>query len=350
MTSATRFSPPVQAALNTIDEAAYTIRPDGTKVPQTSSPRIIATMLDLLNVRPGMRVLEIGTGSGFSTALLAHLVGDDGHVVSIEVDPALTERAGRLLRNHGHPNTDLLTGDGVKGAPGFNNHFDRIIAWATVDRIPRDWAVQALPGAVIVTPVNLTELAKTSAVVRSRYDDALPGLVAETLIPGGFVEACDRVLDQWLVPPRGVDALAHDDEDKPWWLSAHWLRTETGNHGQALLERLITGGRTVPGPLSGHENSSDFYAYLLTARPHGLTTAALGDPAWFIGCGNPDGITIITPSNGREAIHAGDNAATGTLNRWAEEWRELGRPGLARTRPQLEQDEHGWRVRTALST
>ncbi|MEV6986660.1 methyltransferase domain-containing protein [Sphaerisporangium sp. NPDC051017] len=345
----TSFSPPVQAALDMVDEASYTSEPDGTRIPQTSAPAIIATMLDLLDVDPGQRVLEIGTGSGYSTALLSRLVGDTGRVTSVEVIPDLTARAAELLRAHGSRNVELICGDGVKGAPGAVARFDRVIAWATVERIPDEWIRQITPEAVIVTPVNVTGLAKTFAIVRVGRDSE--NLEPQRLISGGFVEAHDQAVHQWLIPPYGADALTHDDQDRPWWLSATWLRTEgtaATASGEALLDRLIADARTVPGPLAETENPEGFYGYLLATRPAGLTTAALGDPAWRIGYTSPTGAALTSPSDAQHTIHAGDQEALHALTAWAENWRVLGRPGFDRLRPDLQRGEDGSLVRLTL--
>jgi protein-L-isoaspartate(D-aspartate) O-methyltransferase len=343
-----QFSTRVQAALDAVDEDTYTTAPDGERVPQSSAPRIIATMLDLLQVEAGMRVLEIGTGTGYSTALLTELTGTHGHVTSLEIDPALTTRARRLLTADGRTNTELITTDGRSGAPGRGEQFDRVIAWATVDQLPDAWMKQTTPEAIIVAPVNLTELAKTHAVVRARCDEASGGLTGETIIPGGFVEACDQVLDQWLIPPRGVDALTRDDADHPWWLSAEWLRRSGAQPGQTLLKQLINDPHNVPGPLTVTENGADFYAYLLATRPDGLTTAALGDPTWRIGATTPTSAAFIPAGKGQHAIHTGGPQALGKLLDWADHWRALGRPGYADLRPHLSPGEDGWTVRAAL--
>jgi protein-L-isoaspartate(D-aspartate) O-methyltransferase len=174
-----------QAALESVDEDSYTQQPDGTRIPQSSSRLVIAGMLDLLAVETGMRVLEIGTGSGYSTGLISHLVGDDGRLTSVEIDRILTARADQLLHHDGRRNVDLITGDGVKGTPGFHGHFHRVIAWATVEQIPGAWAAQAAPGAILVAPVNLTSLPKTHAVVRARYDATIPGFVGKNSFPAG---------------------------------------------------------------------------------------------------------------------------------------------------------------------
>jgi protein-L-isoaspartate(D-aspartate) O-methyltransferase len=347
MTSATGLTPRVQAALDAVDEASYTIRPDGTRVPQSSAPRIIATMLDLLSVQSGHQVLEIGTGSGYSTALLTELVGENGHVTTVEIDPDLTARARLLLHAHGHRNVDLITGDGRHRPPGSTNRFHHIIAWTTVDRIPHDWTVQAAPGAIIVSPISLTRLAKTHAVLRARYESKTAGLVGETLIPGGFVEAHDQVLDQWLIPPRLVDALIYDDQGRPWWLSADWVQAHE-RQGRELLRRLIRDLNVVPGPLTPAENGSDFYAYLLAAQSDQLTTAALGDPAWHIGVTSPGGAALISAGDGQETIHAGDAETLDTLTGWAERWRALGRPGYCELKPEILWEATGWTVRATL--
>lgn len=344
-----QFSTRVQAALDAVDEDTYTTHTDGTRVPQSSSPLMIATMLDLLQVAPGMHVLEIGTGTGYSTALLAELTGKHGHVTSVEIDFALTTRAKQLLNADGRDNTDLITRDGRTGAPGLRNHFHRIIAWATVDLVPNEWASQAAPEAIIVAPISLTDLAKTHAVVRARYDGALSGLTGEAIIPGGFVEACDQVLDQWLVPPRGVDALIREDADHPWWLSTDWLRHGADPQlGQNLLKQLILDPHKVPGPLTATENGADFYAYLLATRPDRLTTAALGDPTWRIGATTPSSAAFIAAGEGRSTVHTGGPQALGKLFYWADHWRSLGRPGYNDLRPHLDPGKDGWTVRAAL--
>ncbi|MEV0400192.1 hypothetical protein [Actinoallomurus sp. NPDC050550] len=128
----TTFSPRVQAALDAVDEDTYTIRPDGNRVSQSSARQIIATMLDLLEVQHGHRVLEIGTETGYSTALLTQLVGDLGSVTSVEIDPALTARALGLLRREGRT-ADLVTGDGYRRLrPQLRSTEDGWIVRATV--------------------------------------------------------------------------------------------------------------------------------------------------------------------------------------------------------------------------
>ena len=114
-----------------------------------SQPDVVALMLDALDVEPGMRVLEIGTGTGYNAALLAHRLGP-GNVTSVEIDPEVADHARRALTTTGYPVT-VLTGDGAQGYPP-HAPYDRIIATAAVQRVPYQWVAQTRPGGVILTP------------------------------------------------------------------------------------------------------------------------------------------------------------------------------------------------------
>src|SRR5260370_7331384 len=104
-------------ALRVVDRAHFCLDAEGRPLPQTSAPEMVARMLRLLDVQPGNHVLEIGTGSGYSTALLAELVGPTGSVVSIDVDLDMTQRAASLLAEAGYHNIVLVTSDGRSAYP-----------------------------------------------------------------------------------------------------------------------------------------------------------------------------------------------------------------------------------------
>jgi protein-L-isoaspartate O-methyltransferase len=149
--------------------------PTGTKgrgwVPTSSAsrPDIVALMLDAGRVEPGMRVLEIGTGTGYTAALLAHRLGPE-NVTTIEVDPGLAARARTALATAGYGEVTVLTGDGAWGYPG-NAPFDRVLSTAAAPRVPYPWIAQTRPGGLVVTPWN------------SPYQPA--GLLSLTVAPDG---------------------------------------------------------------------------------------------------------------------------------------------------------------------
>ena len=123
---------------------------DGELVSSSSQPSLMATMLVELDVRDGDDVLEIGAGTGYNAALLAHRLGDD-HVTTVDLDPEITESARRHLDAAGyHP--AVVTGDGARGVPE-HAPFDRIIATCALPSIPRAWLAQCAPGGRILTPL-----------------------------------------------------------------------------------------------------------------------------------------------------------------------------------------------------
>src|SRR5215204_4057723 len=87
----------------------------GRPISSSSQPAIMAVMLDQLDVRPGQRVLEIGTGTGYNAALLAELVGGSGAVTTVDIDADLVEQAGRNLDAAGVGGVDVVRGDGSAG-------------------------------------------------------------------------------------------------------------------------------------------------------------------------------------------------------------------------------------------
>src|SRR5712692_4059227 len=92
----------LDSALRCVDRVSFCFDGHGEQLPQTSAADMIARMLRLLDVNEGSHVLEIGTGSAFSTALLAQLAGARGAVASIDIDPDMTARAEQLLARVGY--------------------------------------------------------------------------------------------------------------------------------------------------------------------------------------------------------------------------------------------------------
>lgn len=164
-------TPAVETALRTVPrhafvpeaslEEAYANAPvnikydtDGTSISCASQPGVVALMLDQLEAQPGERILELGAGTGYNAALLAHLVGDSGHVTTIDVDDDLVEGARAHLAAAGITNVEALARDGAvghaAGAP-----YDRIIATVGAHGVPHAWLDQLAPGGRLVVPQRL---------------------------------------------------------------------------------------------------------------------------------------------------------------------------------------------------
>ncbi|MGH3825307.1 MAG: methyltransferase domain-containing protein [Pseudonocardiaceae bacterium] len=123
--------------------------------PASSSiqPSLAVRMLNELAVTNNSHILEIGTGTGYLTALLCHRVGAN-NITSIDIDPELVDSAGRLLAELGYTPT-LVTADAILGYPD-QAPYDRVLGTAAVDRIPDSWIDQTRPGGRIVTPLRST--------------------------------------------------------------------------------------------------------------------------------------------------------------------------------------------------
>ena len=133
-----------------LDDGATDIRNKvGDYTSSASAPSTVAYLLHLLDTVPGRRVLEIGTGTGWTAALLSHLVGE-GNVTSIDVDPVVAEQAAKNLSAAGvHPH--LIVGDGAAGCPE-RAPFDRVHVTCGIRVVPYAWVEQCRPGGEIVLP------------------------------------------------------------------------------------------------------------------------------------------------------------------------------------------------------
>jgi protein-L-isoaspartate(D-aspartate) O-methyltransferase len=121
-----------------------------------SQPRTVADMLRLLEVAAGHRVLDVGSGSGWTTALLAHLVGPDGEVVGVELEPTLVAFGGTNLAATRQPWARIVQATpGVLGVPD-HAPYDRILVSAEPATLPQDLVDQLADGGRLVIPVRGT--------------------------------------------------------------------------------------------------------------------------------------------------------------------------------------------------
>ena len=150
-----------------------------------SQPYIVALMTDLLDLRPGQRVLEVGTGSGYQTAVLAELGAE---IYSIEIVPELAEAASRRLAELGYGGLHLRQGDGYAGWPEAAP-FERIIVTAGPHLVPPPLIEQLAPGALMVLPVGDRILGQMLTVVEKDTDGAIR---EKPLLPVAFVPLIRR--------------------------------------------------------------------------------------------------------------------------------------------------------------
>ncbi|MFE1437107.1 methyltransferase, FxLD system [Streptomyces sp. NPDC058739] len=171
-------SPEIEAAMRKVPRHAFT--PDtpldraydtytavitktdrhGVQLSSVSAPQIQAMMLEQARVRPGMRVLEIGSG-GLNAAYLAELVGEDGEVVTVDIDPVVTGRASRLLEEHGYDQVRVVTADAAE--PVVAGEFDVVMVTAGAWDIAPAWTAQLGDGGRLVVPLRMRGLTRSVA-------------------------------------------------------------------------------------------------------------------------------------------------------------------------------------------
>ena len=150
-----------------------------------SQPYVVAKMTELLRLRPADRVFELGTGSGYQAAVASRLCE---HVYSVEIQPRLAERAGRLLRDLGYANVSVRAGDGFRGWPEAAP-FDAMLITAAVPKLPDELLKQLKAGGRAVLPVGPTFGVQDLILIEKAADGKT---VTRSIFPVRFVPATGR--------------------------------------------------------------------------------------------------------------------------------------------------------------
>lgn len=238
------------------DTALATRVRDAELVSSSSQPSLMALMLTALEIRDGDAVLEIGAGTGYNAALLAHRLGD-GLVTTVDLDPEITESARQHLDAVGrHPT--VVTGDGTRGVPE-RAPFDRIIATCTLTSIPRPWLAQCRPGALILTPLAT-------------------GLIALRVRDAGHAEGRFLHTPAYFVPLRGD---TRPDDPQPQRLGGLPRRAR----GDELFRFLLT---LTAGSLDPYEAFTLWERERQPVRErYGITVSGADAWAWLDDPGGP---------------------------------------------------------------
>jgi len=164
-----------------------------TPLSSSTSPSLMASMLEILDLKPGHKVLEIGTGTGYNAAILAEITGDQKNVSSLDIDQETVSEAINNLNKAGYHDLHLLCRDANLGWPG-KIKFDRIIFTASVKKIPQKVIDQLKIGGVVVLPlwINGTQIAP--ALVKKKDGT----LISQSATIGGFMPLRKKTINQIL--------------------------------------------------------------------------------------------------------------------------------------------------------
>ncbi len=138
-----------------------------------SAPHMHAILLEELELKKGMKVLEIGFGSGILLAYIAEIVGRKGMVFGVEINKQTFEFGKKNLEKYGYENVKIFLRDGKKGLPEFAP-YDRIVCSAAAKRIYDEWIQQLKTSGILITPLGthyqtLVKLVKTEKGIERKF-------------------------------------------------------------------------------------------------------------------------------------------------------------------------------------
>jgi len=149
-----------------------------------SQPKVVAFMLELLEPKAGEKILDVGSGSGWTSALLSEIVGDKGRVVSLELIPELKEFGEKNAAKYGFVEkgtAQFICCDGSKGYEE-ESPFDKILASAAARRVPEAWKKQLKVGGRIVAPINSSIFLFVKKSENEMEEKEYPGFIFVPLI------------------------------------------------------------------------------------------------------------------------------------------------------------------------
>lgn len=282
----------------------------GVPTSSSTTPVTVVGMIEDAELADGHTVLEIGTGTGYSTALLCHRLGED-NVTTIEVDSGVAARADAALEELGF-STWTVVGDGLVGHPP-RAPYDRVIATCAVRRIPYTWIRQTKPGGIIVTTIGSWPYG-TGLVKITVNDDG----TAEGRIIGcsSFMQA----RSQALTPPNGdlSARTAYANSERPARLAPllldEWM--------PAFLTQL-----TLPGAhyVRARDNEGARLLYLFDDERESFAAFTEEASGWSVRQGGPV-------------------ALWDAIERTLMTWEAAGRPGIDSVRLQVTERAHTYVV------
>jgi protein-L-isoaspartate(D-aspartate) O-methyltransferase len=302
----------------------------GFPISSSSQPTIMAEMLEQLALEPGMRVLEIGTGTGYNAALLREIVGPAGDVTTIDIDAHVAREARAALRDGGYP-AKVVVADGRDGVPE-RAPYDRIVVTASSDVVPHAWFEQVREEGLIEVPLRLSA---SGAQAIPTLRKTRGKLVAAAVIGGGFMPlrsanggspAQDR-------PPCLVASDATSDGRTPplTQISGEALASLSAAAKRRLLSVALADGRRRPLGLRADAESLGLYLTLTLPTARAVSVF----PGLTIGLISPDGRSLAYVESrahlGRRWITSltahGDGHAEKKLADAIRDWHEADRPG-----------------------
>lgn len=249
-------------------------RTGGAPSSSSTLPSLALRMWLDADLRAGQEILEIGTGSGYSTALACEWLGDDGDIVSIDVDAHRAEQAATALYGCGY-RPRLAVADGLYGYWPYAS-YDRIVAACSVRTIPRAWIAQTKSGGKILAALSGWLHGSARVLLTVDHDT---GTGSGPLLPG----TVSFMLARTHLPPRPGSPghwAEHFDESRP---ARHALGRITSNDEQAFYA-LFLAQLATPGTVMSRVDQTTYLTDVVSGAVAGLV---LDGDGWVVRQGGP---------------------------------------------------------------
>lgn len=313
-------------------ETAYSDQPvfirwdAGMPISSSTQPTMMAIMAEQLRLEPGCRVLEIGAGTGYNAAILAHIVGERGQVITVDIDQDIVDQAAGNLTNAGYHDVEAVCQDGFEGFAA-GQPYDRILVTVGAQDVSPHWLEQLRDGGIMVVPIWFRGY-RLSAALQKR-DGVLESLSASPCMFIPIRGSADRT--------EGYFPVGNPLGDSPQMYMG--MERDDPNH-RRLLEglfaqegQLLDIGRSMEGQFHTHNLSSGLYMFL-TADPRiNIVHWESGD-GLFQGVGyaltDVETVSAAVLSDGHpdQVMVYGDGAACDDLMGLVDRWDKMGRPSI----------------------
>ena len=287
---------------------------------------MMAIMIEQLELEPGLRVLEIGAGTGYNAAILADIVGESGSVITVDIDQDIVDEAAGNLSKTGYDNVKCICGDGFKGFSK-DQPYDRIIVTVGAFDISPHWVDQLKDGGIMVVPLWFKGFSLSVAL--EKRDGELKGLSASPclFIPirgiWGRTEGSFPVGD----PPNDFLEMTIGLE----WDDQRYRRDLNQLFAQGVT--LRENGRSLKGQFHTQNIFSGLYLFL-TVNPNVFMLYSSSQNSLFRGFGygliDPDSMSaaVLSDRYPEQVVVYGNDVAYGQLMKLLDQWDQLGHPSI----------------------
>ena len=320
------FVPRVDIATAYSDQPVFIRWDAGTPISSSTQPRMMAIMIEQLGLEPGARVLEIGSGTGYNAAILAHIVGESGSVITVDIDQDIIDEAAGNLTKTGYDNVKCICGDGFEGFSG-DQPYDRIIVTVGAYDVSPHWVDQLKDGGIIVIPLWFKGFSLSLAL--EKRNGELNGLSAAlcTFIPiRGIGQRAEGYFPIGVPPDDSLQmTIGLEWDDQTYRRDLNRLFTQ-----DVMLRET---GRSLEGQFHTQNILSGLYMFL-TVDPRIFRVCSSSQISLFRGFGygliDIDSMSAAVLSDGHpeRVLVYGNDAACGQLFELLDQWDQLGHPSI----------------------